>query len=66
MRFREYLRDRRYPVLFWTAAMGVSEGVMLLFGSTGALQVFLLAIWAGRARESWGMITEESGNFIRN
>ena len=47
MRFREYLRDRRYPVLFWTAAMGVSEGVMLLFGSTGALQVFLLAIWAG-------------------
>ena len=47
MRFREYLRDRRYPVLFWTAAMGVSEGVMLLFGSTGALLVFLLAIWAG-------------------
>ena len=47
MRFREYLSDRRYPVLFWAAAVGAAEGVMLLFGSPGALQVFLLAIWTG-------------------
>ena len=47
MRFREYLSDRRYPVLFWAAAVGAAEGVMLLFGSPGALQIFLLAIWTG-------------------
>lgn len=46
MRFGEYLRDRRYPVLFWAAAAVVSEGVLLLFGSPAVLQIFLLAIWA--------------------
>ena len=40
------MRDRRYPVLFWAAAAVVSEGVLLLFRSPAALQIFLLAIWA--------------------